>query len=333
MPASFVDLSPAGQVRRLRGLAEAALPRFGLGGAELVPYGHGENTVFRAEVSGRRFAVRIHGPNYHTANEIRSELAWLAALVDTGIPGPEPLFADDGGHTVELGGEEVYAPRQVSVLRWLPGRLIGRRRAPLTYRKLGHLMADLHEHAAAWERPGWFERPTWDQDALFGEAVDYGGGSAATAWAHVQPSMEPVWREAESRAAAAIEALGRGAEVFGLIHADLHTHNVMQHQGSLLPFDFDDCGLGWLLYDLSVPLDTFRFTPKWAPMRDAFLEGYAEVRTPPDLTHLDAFIGARLVTTGLWVLGMAEINQGFEAWTGEFLEEVTADLRRLHAGD
>ena len=35
----------------------------------------------------------------------------------------------------------------------------------------------------------------------------------------------------------------------GLIHADFSLANLLIHKGDLRVIDFDDCGLGWFLYD------------------------------------------------------------------------------------
>src|SRR4029077_8575833 len=45
-----------------------------------------ENWTYRVEEpGGRAFALRVHRPTYHTAEEIDSELVWIDALRDDGV--------------------------------------------------------------------------------------------------------------------------------------------------------------------------------------------------------------------------------------------------------
>ncbi len=45
-----------------------------------------ENVTYRVDdAAGRRFALRLHRPGYHSAAEIHGELAWVAALRGDGV--------------------------------------------------------------------------------------------------------------------------------------------------------------------------------------------------------------------------------------------------------
>jgi Ser/Thr protein kinase RdoA (MazF antagonist) len=76
-------------------LARRAAERHGFApGARLHGFSLTENPTFRVEGDGRDdVVVRIYRPGGRPAVEIRSELAWMAALRgDAGVPVPEVLI-------------------------------------------------------------------------------------------------------------------------------------------------------------------------------------------------------------------------------------------------
>jgi Ser/Thr protein kinase RdoA (MazF antagonist) len=78
--------------------------------------------------------------------------------------------------------------------------------------------------------------------------------------------------------------------------------NVLFQAGEVFPIDFEDCGFGYWLWDIAVALCQQPWTPAWHGQRDAFLEGYAQVRTLPasQLRHLDLFLAVQYATAVLW---------------------------------
>ena len=64
-------------------------------------------------------------------------------------------------------------------------------------------------------------------------------------------------------------------------------------------------------------------------IRAALLDGYAERRQLPDLTHLDDFIATRHVAFGLWFAGMAQVNPAFAADLDEVMGSMQCSLDRL----
>jgi Ser/Thr protein kinase RdoA (MazF antagonist) len=75
---------------------------------------------------------------------------------------------------------------------------------------------------------------------------------------------------------------GEGADVFGLIHADLGVDaNLFFWHGEPRAIDFDDSGFGYWVYDLAVALDACRDDPAYPRYREALLDGYTELRALP----------------------------------------------------
>ena len=99
-----------------------------------------------------------------------------------------------------------------------------------------------------------------------------------------------------------MESLGKGPDAYGLIHADLYPENVLFKAGKAYPIDFEDCGYGYWIWDIAVALCQWAWNNDWERMRDAFQEGYAQVRTLPEAqwAQLDLFVATQFATMVMW---------------------------------
>lgn len=339
------ELTYLGQVRRLRRLAESALDAYGLEGAKLTLLHHGENTTFRVDTPdtgitkradrrfvGNRYLLRIHRRGYQTASTIASELAWLAALrQDACLPVPEPLRSRDGELLIQVSAPGVPERLNCSLLCWQNGRKVGDRLRPRHFAALGRLMAQLQDHATGWRKPPGFVRRHWDWEGLFGDNAGF-NLPGREVWALLPPPYEEPFQEVASEMRRVMQSLGKGPEVFDLIHADL----VLGSDGNVLflgeearAIDFDDCGFGYWVYDFAVPLAHWQLSEDWPRFRSALLDGYAQVRplAEDQLAFLDVFMAARHVSEILWAIDIAQVNPAFRvgldawiAWAGRHIQ-------------
>lgn len=329
-------LSRRAQIARLRRLAGRALQAYPLRDPRLVFVAHGENTTFRVD-DGERYLLRVHRPNRHgrdvdSTEAVRSELWWLAALrAETAIAVPEPVPTRDGELTTMAADPGVAEPRVCSMLRWMDGRIHAGSARPEHLRRLGAVMAGLHNHADAWTPPPGFVRIRWDWAAFFGDTMEYGGMNAAKVWDLIPGDLRPQFDLVAARMEAVMAGLGHGPDAFGLIHADLHLENALFTRDEVRLIDFDDCGYGHRVYDLAVALWELRHDPGYPEFREALLAGYTAHRPLPhaQLDHLDAFIMAREVAFGLWFAGTARVNPAFAADLDDVLDAVRNALRTL----
>ena len=332
-------LSRRAQLARLRRLATRALEAYPLTDPRLEFVAHGENTTFRV-ADGERYLLRVHRPNRHgrdvdSAAAVRSELWWLTALRDeAGIAVPEPVRTRDGELTTVATDPGVAGPRVCSMLRWMDGRIHSGSARPDHLRKLGAVMARLHNHADTWTPPPGFVRIRWDWTAFFGDAMEYGGLNAAKVWDLIPVGLRPLFDRVAARMDAVMSRLGHGPDAFGLIHADLHLDNALFTRDEVRLIDFDDCGYGHRVYDLAVALWELRQRPDYPAFRDALVGGYTARRPLPgaQLDQLDSFIMAREVAFGLWYTGMAQVNPAFAADLDEVLEAIRQSLLTLLGG-
>jgi Ser/Thr protein kinase RdoA (MazF antagonist) len=284
--------------------ARRALPRFGIApAAPLELIHHRENAVFRVEdpADGSRWAMRVHRPGYHTSDEIRSELRWMDALREAGVPTPRARPGTDGDplqHVTPSGGD---TPLQVDVLAWIEGRSLAAGGEDLeVHRLVGRTSALIQQHGRAWTPPPGFSRPVWDVDALIGPRALWGDYADLAVLAAAELAL---MHRAADCVRRRLGAFGRAPDRFGLTHGDLMPDNVLVADGMPHVIDFDDAGYGWYLYDLATLLADKVVDASFATVRDAWVEGYRTVASLPDehLQQLDALVMARLLLGLGWM--------------------------------
>ena len=292
-------------LHRIRKIAEIALIEYGLEKAKLKFITYTGNGLYQVTVppgnsiDPGRYTLRLHQPDYMKPKFIISEMDWLSALRQEGIPVPRPMRNLNGDWlTVADGSYDVPQKRNCTLVGWTEGRVLGDKVQSKHFRSLGKLMGRMHEQSKNWKRPKGFARPHWDWDGLYGEGFSY-GAPAADARAAIPKSHQSAFNETLDRVRNVSKQLGKGKSVYGLIHADLGlADNVAFLRGEAKPFDFDDCGFGYWVFDFGVPLaqhfiDTNDAT---STLRDALIAGYEETATVEDigLEYLDLFVAARI---------------------------------------
>ena len=282
--------------------AKAALPAYGLSpDTQLALLNVSENGTFRIdEPDGTRSVMRVHRSGYHTRQAILSELDWITALrQDDVVVTPAYLPAPDGQAIVtsRLGsGDE----RSVVRFAWVDGTEPTEDRLAQDFVQLGEITARLHGHARQWTRPAAFTRFTWDFDTALG---------ADGHWGRWQDGMGVGAAEVEilgrcaSRVGERLARWGKGADRFGLVHADMRLANLLVREDEVTVIDFDDCGLSWYLYDLGSSLSFIEHEPYVPDLVDAWVTGYQRVTplSPADVQELATFIMLRRLLLVAWI--------------------------------
>lgn len=289
-----------GERRCARRLAESALGSYGLRGARLLPIAHGwAQQTFRVEPPGRgayvlnmyrlpRDGGTTDGPGFRAGLGLRSpqtleaQLLWLGALgCETGLTVPDPVPALDGSLAgrVSLGdGQGKANGHSYALMGWVPGELMGG--APADLSSVGSFVARLHGHAERYRAPDPSALPRWDWHWPFGEA--------AHLWSRGEEFYAAeemaVFEEAAQQAWADLEKLGYDAGAFGMIHRDLNFRNLVLSGGAVGAIDFDLCGLGHYMLDLTATLAAMgplRAGGTLDQARESLLEGYERERDLP----------------------------------------------------
>jgi Ser/Thr protein kinase RdoA (MazF antagonist) len=285
-------------------LAEQALDRYGLD-----PDSHvrlinvSENWTYRLdEPSGRSFALRVHRPGYHTAQEIESELAWIDALRRDGtVETPQAVACDDGGCVTQLA-TPALGERNVVLFEWLSGSMPEPEGTDLVQglRTLGAVSARMHGHARQWQRPPSFRRFSWDYSTTLGESGHWGRWQDGLGMGREQLDVLGRLDAAISRR---LEAYGRSPSRFGLVHADLRLANLLVDGLDVRVIDFDDCGFSWFMYDFATTVSFFEDHPQVPELQAAWVDGYRSVAPldPADEAELDTFVMLRRLLLVAWI--------------------------------
>ena len=281
-----------------------ALPAWTLGStAQVELLSLSENATFLiADLTNDcRLVLRVHRPGYHTEVEIRSELAWIAALrAEAAIAAPAPLPGADGAPVQWLrlgddGALPAVAFEYITGVEPAPGENLVR-----TFGALGATAARLHRHARGWTRPPGFRRKTWDFASTLGERPLWGDWRAA-------PGLDRNGVALLERVAQALHdrlaRFGIEPDRFGLIHADLRLSNLLAEGDRLTVIDFDDCGFGWFAYDFAAAISFFEDDPAVPALLAAWLDGYRTVAPFPRAAEAEipAFVMLRRMLLLAWI--------------------------------
>ena len=302
----------------LRAIAERALDEWDICAVQLELISISENTVFRVDTdSGETYVLRIHRPGYHTLAELNSEQQWTAALKQAGIGVPLPRLTRDGhGYaTVTVPGST--ETRHVGMVEWFEGVTLSSIMAQaantqtlaLHFNQLGRIAARIHNQAVGWQVPKNFQRHAFDADGLMGDAPFWGPfwvlpELKAAERAHILNARRAIYRT--------LADYGKSEDIYSLIHADLHPHNLLVNGDLLHIIDFDDSGFGWHQYEIAVALDAYRKPPHFEIARDALITGYRLERAISDaaIELLPMFLLIRSLALLGWLHERPEHNRG-----------------------
>lgn len=307
------------------GAAAAQWPQ--LDGAVPRLINHSENHTFACDaVSGERFTLRVHRPDYQNVRSIQSELSWLEALRrDTDLPIPEPVPGRDGALLQSFATPD-GATRHGVLFRFIDGQEPSPQSNLVDlFGVLGRYAATLHLHAIGWARPDGFERQAWsaatilDADGLWGD------------W-RIAPGVTRPVRAVLDRLDAALwrrlGEYGQAPERYGLIHADMRLGNLLVDGDRVSLIDFDDCGLCWFAYDFAAAI-SFHETHKAVPaLKASWLESYRSIRPldAEDERAIDALVMLRRMALLAWIGSHGETSlaqthvDGFAEGTAELAE-------------
>ena len=255
----FEDLTPAGQIGRLRLLALDALEHYGLppGRSRCSLAGRSFNTVFRVDGSdGRRCALRVGSAlRIHSDETEVVEAAWITALGnDADVEVPEVVPAANASPVVRQGHLGVPEDRLCMMFGWIGGRTLSEAMTPPRARALGSVAARLHEHAAGTVIAGdWKDPPS----VLVADQVLH--WRIPNRLAELAGTYATLFDDAVLRAQATLDDLWRHPpHQPHLLHGDLTPYNVMVRHNRLVPIDFQDLVWGFDVQDLAITLVSLR---------------------------------------------------------------------------
>jgi Ser/Thr protein kinase RdoA (MazF antagonist) len=298
-------------VADLARMVERALPCWELSAATTVSLLNlSENATFALSdpATHRELVLRVHRVGYCSAEEIRSELAWINALRQDGaIETAAPLAGINGELVHRLESPAGRAERYAVAFERLPGtEPPAGADAARWFERLGELTARMHRHAKAWRLPAGFCRKRWDVPAMVGPHGYWGSWRSAIG---LTADAKAVLEDAVAFVGERMQRFGAGPERFGLVHADLRLANLLVDGEHLRIIDFDDCGFSWFVYDFASAVSFMEHAPMLPALLQAWLTGYQKVATlsPEERAEIPTLVVLRRILLTAWLASHAEI--------------------------
>jgi Ser/Thr protein kinase RdoA (MazF antagonist) len=286
-----------------------------------------ENATYLVESAGHRSVLRIHRAAYHSLDAIDQELAWACALAAEGmVLTPSPIPGLNGALVQEGRVEGLPEPRFMVMFEFAPGRHPDENDdLVVPFTGLGAIAARTHIHSRGWNKPQPMCRLIWDADAVFGPTATWGNWRDAP---HLTPEIRTILQRTEDVLCQRLAAFGKGRHRYGLIHADMRLANLLIDGDTTRLIDFDDCGLGWFLYDFAAGISFMEDHPAVPALRRAWVKGYRSVQPLPDEdeAEIDTFVMLRRMALLAWIGSHIEAPEPQKL--APAFAAVTADLAR-----
>jgi Ser/Thr protein kinase RdoA (MazF antagonist) len=118
----------------------------------------------------------------------------------------------------------------------------------------------------------------------------------------LDPEREKLLGRLTEVVARRLERFGSEREQFGLVHADLRLANLLVDGDQTKVIDFDDCGFGWYLYDLSTALTFMEERPDAQELVGAWVRSYRRLAplTRDEEREIPTFMMLRRMMVVAW---------------------------------
>lgn len=140
-----------------------------------------------------------------------------------------------------------------------------------------------------------------DWEGLFSKTgIYYPGDENMTIFSDEQITvMDSVAEKVKS----AMNILGKNNAEYGMIHGDFLLKNILFHENEVHALDFEYCGWGYYLYDLTPILWQLKPQAHYTQLKQALWNGYSSIRplTERHRDLLETFIAGRQVASMRWI--------------------------------
>ena len=319
-------------------LAEEAIKHWDIEVKSLNLHLQSENTVFKVEgLDGNTYALRIHRKGYHDLEELNSEHVWTSSLSNAGLLVPEAVVTRSGKAYTSVSFLNSSEYRYVGLVKWIEGTILNDLILDLEekdvsdlYESLGKVVAKFHKATIAWEVPKDFNRHSFDTDGFLGSKPFWGRfWEAQNATTSEQAELTII----RNNITEILSKLPKDINSFGMIHADLHSQNVLIQGENLSVIDFDDSGFGWYGFDLAVAIwDRLDFTATGCHFDIAYkslIKGYLEERPNAKdiIESIPVFLLMRTLMLIRWIEDRPE--SGYAAFIPVLIKASIDQARKL----
>lgn len=290
---------------------------------------YSENITLCVESQAKKQILRIDRAGYHPREELESELLWMREVRrDTDLQIADVLPGKDGALLQRIPFAASDGGCYCTMFSFVPGRQLRNLEGEAllkVVRRLGTISAILHNQVLQSPTAETLPRFSWDYEALMGENARWGCWKCAE---QLTQEQREVFGRAEQIIRVRLDRYGKGRDRYGLIHSDLNINNILVDGDAIGVLDFDDCGYGWFLYDMSTTLLEYAYGLD--QLVQAWVEGYQQLRklSQADLDEISTFLVMRKLVRMGWIQTHAD-NDTVKRVTGAYYRETEA-LARMY---
>ena len=322
----------------LADLAKKAIKEWDIDVESINLYLQSENTVFKVEgTNGNTYALRIHRKGYHDLEELNSEHAWTSCLSNAGLSVPETVATRNGQAYASVSFLNSDECRYVGLVKWLEGTILNdlilgleEKDVSDLYESFGRVIAKFHEATMAWEVPKDFKRHSFDTEGFLGSKPFWGRFWESENANFIERQALTLIR---NNLIESFSKLPKDIKFFGMVHADMHSQNVLIQGEKLSVIDFDDAGFGWYGFDLAVAIwDRLDFTATGCHFDIAYeslIKGYLEERPNANdiIETIPTFLLMRTMMLIRWIEDRPEA--GYEAFIPVLIQASIDQAKKL----
>lgn len=293
-----------------------AMQRFGIAEERIRELGGFESFIYEFTRGSSSYILRIGHASRRSENLVHGEVDWINYLARGGVSVARAVESARGNLVEPLddghGGQ--FLATAFAKAQGRPPWEVGW--SPELYQTYGRLIGRMHRLTKEYlpADPAW-KRPEWDDAEIQDIEVNLPKG---------QPRVTDRYWDVRNH----LGALPKGRDDYGLIHFDAHGSNMLvDSEGRITLFDFDDCSYGWFAYDIAIVL-FYMITnqPDPAAVCDEFLppflEGYrTENRLDPVwLPEMPWFLKLREIDLYAIIHRSFDVDRLTDSWVSRFME-------------
>lgn len=308
-------------------IAKNAIKQYSLQSPKLKFLKHLENTTFKLSTEQGDFLLRVYCGLNNTTQDIESEAKIIEYLSNCSQYSYQKPIRNNSNKFVSIG-EYGGISKPVSILSWIDSPIVGDNINDLNlFEQLGKLLAEIHNKLSDWQKPVDFHRPMLDADNVIGKNGAF--GYANSAYKYFDRETLGLFESVYKRLVDFEAVAGQEKNIFGIIHGDLHLNNVILHQNSLIPIDFDDSGYGYYIYDLAVILANYSEMTEYSQIKANLFQGYTTIIKISDEIEdkLSLFLAARYICLALFLAGKSEQESSFKQTASEYIPSYVEKLK------
>lgn len=274
-------------IENLNSTASMATKAFGIEGKAVFVQISENATYFIYCNNKPLYTLRICRPNYHSLEELESEIQWLLNINTVKVSKP---VAYKGEYIKNING------CFCTMYKYLEGIAdIDIEGNENLYVEIGRIAGLLHKNII--EKPFNATRPVWSMENLIGENALWGNWRNTTVLDSLQKdtiekACQKIYKEVENYK----------THKYGLIHIDLRLTNIIVGENIGI-IDFDDCGYGYFMQDLASSVSFLENSPNLPLLIENWYKGYESIMPldKQDKKMAKAFILARQIQLLAWV--------------------------------